>query len=158
MFEIHWRLPNVLLCCTPTNLGVWAVAVPGKRENVSILLNSSFSLNWGLFNRSSTCMASLRRRHTADTRTIHRINNVCCAVASEKIITGGVNSLKFLWCFKDVYLRLSQNIDPLLNLLGKMNSQTPSWINWNSFDRYAGCFNFAFSSGCYNTVHKLTDE
>ena len=27
--------------------------------------------------------------------------------------------------FRDVYLRLSQNIDPLLNLLGKTNLQTP---------------------------------
>ena len=31
---------------------------------------------------------------TTDTRTIHKINKVCCAVAREKIITGGVNSLK----------------------------------------------------------------
>ena len=30
--------------------------------------------------------------------------------------------------------------------------------NWNSFDRYAGCFNFVFSSGCHKTVHKLTNE
>ena len=27
--------------------------------------------------------------------------------------------------YRDVYLRLSQNIDPFLDLLGKMNLQTP---------------------------------
>ena len=39
-----------------------------------------------------------------------------------------------------------------------MNLQTPCWKNWNSFDRYAGYFNFSFSSGCYKTVYKLTNE
>ena len=53
-------------------------------------------------------------------------------------------------------LRLSHNIDPLLNLLGKMNLQF--LVEWNSFDRYAGCFNFAFSSGCYKTVRELAHE
>ena len=72
---------------------------------------------------------------TTDTRTLHRINNVCCAVAREKIITGGVNSIKVTWGFRDVYPGLSQNIDPMLNLLGKMNLQTPCWINWNLLDR-----------------------
>ena len=95
-------------------------------------INSSFMLNWGLFNHSSTYVASLWRRNTTDTRKIHRINNVCCAVAREKIITGGVNSLKVSWSYRDVYLRLSQNIDPFLDLLGKMNLQTPCWLNWNS--------------------------
>ena len=57
-----------------------------------------------------------------------------------------------------IFDRLSQKNDPHLNLLGKMNLPTPCWKNWNSFDRYAGCFNFSFSSGCYETVHKLTNE
>ena len=65
---------------------------------------------------------------------------------------------KLFKSFRDVYLRLSQKIDPLLNLLGNMNLQTPCWKNWNSFDRHAGCFNFSFSSGCYKTVYKLTNE
>ena len=60
------------------------------------------------------------------------------------------------WRLEDVYLRLSQNIDPLLNLLGKMNLQF--LVDGNSFDRYAGCFNFAFSSGCYKTVRELANE
>ena len=39
------------------------------------------------------------------------------------------------------------------------NELTNSMLkNWNLFVRYAGCFNFAFSSGCYETVHKLTNE
>ena len=97
-------------------------------------IKSSFSLNWGLFSRSSTYMASLWSRNTTDTRTLLRINNVCCAVAREKIITGGVNSIKVTWRFRDVYPRLSQNIDPMLNLPGKMNLQTPCWINWNLLD------------------------
>ena len=98
-------------------------------------IKSSFSLNWGLSSRSSTYLASLWSRNTTDTRTLHRINNVCCAVAREKIITGGVNSIKVTWGFRDVYPGLSQNIDPMLNLLGKMNLQTPCWINWNLLDR-----------------------
>ena len=32
---------------------------------------------------------------------------------------------KLFKSFRDVYLRLSQKIDPPLNLLGKMNLQTP---------------------------------
>ena len=158
MFEIHWRLPNVLLCCTPTNLGIWAVAMPGKRANVSFLL--SIRLVW--IEGFITARVLVWHHYEDVIQLIHvRYIGLTMSVAQlrvRKIITGGVNSLKVSWCFSDVYLRLSQNIDPLLNLLGKMNSQTPSWINWNSFDRYAGCFNFAFSSGCYNTVHKLTDE
>ena len=98
-------------------------------------INSNFRLNWGLFRHSNTYMASLWRRNTTDTRTLHRINNVCCAVAREKIITGGVNSIKVTWGFRDVYPGLSQNIEPMLNLLGKMNLQTPCWINWNLLDR-----------------------
>ena len=97
-------------------------------------IKSSFSLNWGLSSRSSTYMTSLWSRNTTDTRTLHRINNVCCAVAREKIITGGVNSIKVTWRFRDVYPRLSQNIDPMLNLPGKMNLETPCWINWNLLD------------------------
>ena len=31
-------------------------------------------------------------------------------------------------------------------------------VDWNSFDQYAGCFNFAFSSGCYKTVRELANE
>ena len=151
MFGIHWRLSNVFfLCCTPTSLEVWGVAVPGQREN------------WELSRHSITYMASLWRRNTTDTPTLHRINNVCCAVARRRKILPEVYAL-FKKSFRDVsemsiFDRLSQKNDPHLNLLGKMNLPTPCWKNWNSFDRYAGCFNFAFSSGCYKTVHKLTNE
>ena len=40
MFGIHWPLPNVLLCCTPTNLGVWAAPVPSQCEQNSIWVYS----------------------------------------------------------------------------------------------------------------------
>ena len=125
-------------------------------------INSSVRLNWGLFRHSISYMASLWRRNTTDTPTLHRINNVCCAVARRRKILPEVYAL-FKKSFRDVsemsiFDRLSQKNDPHLNLLGKMNLPTPCWKNWNSFDRYAGCFNFSFSSGCYETVHKLTNE
>ena len=164
------------LSCTPTNLEVWAVAVPGQREKSLVLqlvaneqdnwailtIKSSVRLNWGLFRHSISYMVSLWRRNTTDTPTLHRINNVCCAVARRRKILPEVYAL-FKKSFRDVsemsiFDRLSQKNDPHLNLLGKMNLPTPCWKNWNSFDRYAGCFNFAFSSGCNKTVHKLTNE
>ena len=170
MFGIHWRRSHVFfLCCIPTNL--WYELLPGLASVRKLTfgctvsrkwtrqlrhldsINSSLRLSWGLFRYSITYIASLWRCNTTDTRTLHRINNVCCAVARGRKI---LPECKLFMIFRDVYLRLSQNIDPLLNLLGKMNLQTPCWKNWNSFDRYAGCFNFSFSSGCYETVHKLT--
>ena len=36
--------------------------------------------------------------------------------------------------------------------------QTPCTKIWNSFDQYAACFNFAFSSRGYKTVHTLANE
>ena len=39
-------------------------------------INSSVGLNWGLFRHSISYMASLWRRNTTDTPTLHRINNV----------------------------------------------------------------------------------
>ena len=102
-------------------------------------INSSVGLNWGLFRHSISYMASLWRRNTTDTPTLHRINNVI------------VNFLRvsetFQRRFRDVYLRLSPKIDPHLNLPGKMNLPTPCWKNWNSFDRYASGFSFAFFLG-----------
>ena len=111
---------------------------------------------------SISYMASLWRRNTTDAPTLHRINNVCCAVAKRRKILSEVYAL-FKKSFRDIsemsiFDRLSQKNDPHLNLLRKMNLPTPCWKNWNSFDRYAGCFNFAFSSGCYKTVHELTNE
>ena len=49
-------------------------------------INSSVRLNWGLFRHSISYMASLWRRNTTDTPTLHRINNVCCAVARRRKI------------------------------------------------------------------------
>ena len=39
-------------------------------------INSSVRLNWGLFRHLISYMASLWRRNTTDTPTLHRINNV----------------------------------------------------------------------------------
>ena len=125
-------------------------------------INSSVRLNWGLFRHSISYMASLWRRNTTDTPTLHRINNVCCAVARRRKILPEVYAL-FKKSFRDVsemsiFDRLSQKNDSHLNLLGKMNLPTPCWKNWNSFDRYASCFNFAFSLACYKIVRKLTHK
>ena len=53
-------------------------------------INSSFSLNKGIFRNSITCMASLWRRNTTDKPTLHRISNVCCVVARRRKILSEV--------------------------------------------------------------------
>ena len=110
-------------------------------------INSSVGLNWGLFRHSISYMASLWRRNTTDTPTLHRINNVCCALARRRKMYALLKK-----SFRDVsemsiFDRLSQKNDPHLNLPGKMNLPTPCWKNWNSFDRYARGFSFAFFLG-----------
>ena len=53
-------------------------------------INSSVRLNWGLFRHSVSYMASLWRRNTTDTPTLHRISNVCCVVARRRKILSEV--------------------------------------------------------------------
>ena len=90
------RLLNVLLCYSPMNFKVWAIGVLDSARKMTFgstvsckwtrelrcleSLNSSFRLNWGLFRRSQTYVAFIWRRNTTDTSTLHRINNLCCAV------------------------------------------------------------------------------
>ena len=90
------RLLNVLLCYSPMNFEVWAIGVLDSARKMTFgstvsckwtrqlrcleSLNSSFRLNWGLFRRSQTYVALIWRRITTDTSTLHRINNLCCAV------------------------------------------------------------------------------
>ena len=80
--------------------------------------------------------------------TFPRYEEICALKCSSKPTV--------TWRFGEFFFRLSQKIDPLLNLLGKMNFQTPCWINWTSFDRYAGCFNFSFFSGCWPYRRQVT--
>ena len=94
-------------------------------------INSSVRLNWGLFRHSISYMASLWRRNTTDTPTLHRINNVCCTLARRRKILPEVYAL-FKKSFRDVsemsiFDRLSQKNDAHLNLPGKMNLPTPCW-------------------------------
>ena len=104
----------------------------------------------------------LIRHHYEDVIQLIHLHYIGLTMSVALLREGGkyYRKCKFFKSFRDVsemsifgcHKKLS-----LLNLLGK-NELTKSLLkNWNSFDRYASCFNFAFSSGCYKTVHKLTN-
>ena len=97
-------------------------------------LNPSFRLIWGIFRHSLTYVASLWGRNTTDTRTLHRINTICWAVARDgEYITRSVNSLTVTWRFRVVCLLLSLNIDPLSNFVAsqwELHTFCPFWSDF----------------------------
>ena len=101
-------------------------------------INSSFRVNWGLFRHSTAYMASLRRRNTTDRRTLLLLREGEKYYRKSKLFEG---NMTFQGCLSSAFTKYWP---PL-----KFTGETPYWINWNSF---------AFSSGCYKTVHNLTDE
>ena len=82
-------------------------------------INSSGRLNGGLFRHSISYMASVWRRNTTDTPTLHFVIGLTMSVTLLREGGKYYRKCKLFKSFRDVYLRLSQKIDPLLNLLGK---------------------------------------